>query len=964
MIAKKQLAITLFGSMEIRVDGQPIPRLRTRKGYWLFGLLVLKHGAEIRREWLAGTLWPESRESQARANLNLSVTDLRKALGSQAFRLQSVTMSTLRLDLSEAECDLITFDALSSGKDRADRERAVACYRGALLEDCYESWISIERERREQTYVQLLENLAEEAGDRRDWRTAVYYLRTVVKHDPYRESALLQLMQALTQIGDPNAALRAYQEFARFLRQDDVRAHPSQEIEHLYQQIRFEAHQLLKPHVSRSLAPILARKGASVPARITQLIGREQQISQVASVLKRSRLVTLTGAGGVGKTSLALVLAAEEADAYPHSAVFIALDVLTDPTEIPGRILSALGVTPDSKSPPAEALAQFLANKGILLVLDNMEHLLTAGAAQIQDLLRRCPALAILVTSRQPLGIPDEVSWRVPSLSVPDLRQLPIDDVALLHLAKHSDAVRLFVERAVARQADFQLNALNSRAIIEICSRLDGIPFAIELAAACVVALPVSEIARRLDNCYRVLTEVNPAAVPRHQTLTALMNWSYNLLNQAERTLLPRLSVFMGGFTLEAAEAVCTDSALEQGRILGLLTSLINKSMVVYQENDGTARYRLLETVKQYSAERLQEDQDPSVLQDRHALYFLAFAQRQEARLSSAEQVIALDLLDAENDNFEAALRWSACSPDTLEIACRLAGALWYVWNARGQFLRGLRWLDELAPRADTVPEKVRGMLLLGAAYLAYLQGDAIKHAAYSDTALELFNALSDRLWYAKSLVMKSRNRDLSGTEALALLRESLEIFRVENDSEGVAEALCQMGTKESGEPDPAIRIAWFDEGIRIHRKRQDYRNIAIMAGELGYATLRSGGNRENFRALFEEMLALGIQLNDRGIQAHALWLMGYAAAYAADYSQARRYYTGALDLSRLCGAKHGLALILTSFAKAESQLGQMKTARILAEEGLALYRDLDYTRCIQETMQLLAHFDTYATDN
>ena len=950
--------------MEISVGGLPIPRLRTRKGYWLLALLTLQHGREVQREWLAGQLWPESWDSQARSNLNLSLTDLRKALGGEARRLQSINTNTLRLDLTGAECDLLTFDTLSASRDRASRECAISLYRGALLEGCYEPWVLTEREQREQTYLQLLTDLAEEAASRADWRLASYTLRLIVSRDPFRDTARQQLMRALAEGGNPNAALVVYQEFARFLRQNDLHTQPDAETRQFYQQIRSEARRSAETELSErpSGSPpvsIAMSLSSSVPARISPLIGREQELLQVVTALHRSRLVTLTGTGGVGKTSLAVVVAGLEAGAYPQGAAFVALDVLSDPAEIPDRILSMLGVREIPGKRPAETLTEFLADKVMLLVLDNMEHLISLGVGHIQEILRRCPGVTILVTSREPLGIPDEVVQRISSLSVPHPDRLPSDDAARLQAAQRSDAVRLFVERAAAKQADFQLNSRNCRAVIEICSRLDGIPFAIELAAARIVALPLLELARRLHGGCRVLGSVNPVALPRQQTLNALMNWSYDLLTQAEQTLLLRLSVFVGGFSMEAAEAVCAANCLEEAAVLDLLLSLVHKSLVVYEEAEGAARYRLLETVRQYSAERLFRTGDESSLcQARHAAFCLAFAEAQESQLTGVNQVAALDRLDLEHDNIQAALRWSAASPAALEIACRLAASLSGFWLIRGHFLTARRWLPTLAALSPVLPEAVQGKLLLGAALAAVIEGEVEKHLAYCDAALEIYRGLSDRLGTANSLLMKSRNGSLPEGQMLALLRESLEIFRSENDTAGVAVALCEMGTKVSDEPDADRRLAWLEEGIRLHRQRGDYRNVAVITGEKGYVILLRGGDLETSRQLFEEMLAQSGPLKDPTIRCKALFLLGHNEMADQNYVGARRYYAEGLELARRQGAKTGLALLLMSLAEAERRLGQLQRARSLVEEALALYRDLNDTFAVEGARKRLDQID------
>ncbi len=922
--------------MQFNIDGVPMPRLRTRKGYWLLGLLGLNHGREVQREWLAETLWPDSWGNQAKANLNLSLTDLRKALGKEADRIESVTRNTLRLHLDGAECDLVIFDSLFASKDPSCLDRAVAYYRGPLLQDCQEPWVIPERADREHKYIQLLGRLSEDAHRQENWRLASRYLRLLVRADPFRDSAHRDLMQALLQGGDLNAALLVFQEYSRFLRENELSSRPPAEMEQLYQGIRADLQQAAKPRLIRPKGEDSNARPVSVPARVRPLIGRENDVVQIVAALGKSRLVTLTGSGGVGKTSLAAVVAAQEANGYPQGAAFVALDTLTDPDEIPSRILAALSIPPDPKKQPADSLIEFLRQKSLLLVLDNMEHLLGAGTVHIQSLLQQCPGITVLMTSRQPLNLPDETVWRVPSLSLPDTNSLPEDDATLLPLADRSDAVRLFLERAESKLHGFSLHARNCRAVIEICLQLDGIPFAIELAAARVVSLPVGEIARRLHDCYSLLSGGNSAALPRHQTLATLMDWSHNLLSTPEQQLLHRLSVFAGGFTLESVEIVCAASPTETAGILDALTSLVNHSLVLYEEMEGVGRYRLLETVRQYAAGQLKASGQTERYQRLHAEQFLAFAESQEEFLSSGQQVAILDRLDTEYDNLEAALHWSAGSDSSLKLACQMAGALSFFWIVRGHFVEGRRWLENLVPRSNHLWGTIHGKLLFGAAYMATSHGDSLQHGIYCGEALQIFADSADRLWYARTLVLKSRSWTISDEDALADLTESLEIFRLANDKQGMAESLCQMAQRWLQENSIQQRIAWFEEGLRLFRELKDYRNIAVVSGELGYLLLRTGGEIGAAQTLIEDMVRLSKHLKDRNTGSHALWLLGYSALLAEDFPMAVSCCQEGLELTQHTGATSGKGLLLVSLAQAEYKLGQYAEAREHAEKSLA----------------------------
>ncbi len=409
----------------------------------------------------------------------------------------------------------------------------------------------------------------------------------------------------------------------------------------------------------------------NLPLQLTSFIGREKEIAEIKSLVEHNRLVTLTGSGGVGKTRHSLQVAAEVLDAFPEGAWLVELAPVSSPELVPQTLANVLGVHEDQSRSLFTALQDHLQSKTILLLLDNCEHLLEACAQLADGLLHACPRLKILVSSREALGMAGEVSFRVPSLSLPDARHLP----SLERLTQY-DSVRLFIERAVAVKSDFIVANHNAPAVAQICSRLDGIPLAIELAAARLRGLSAEQISERLDDRFRLLTGGSRTALPRQQTLRAMIEWSYDLLSEAERVLLRRLAVFVGDWTLEAAEAVCAEpespagspvpavpapagQALATPDVMDLLLRLVDKSLIVPQEQAGQARYHMLETIRQFAQDKLLESGEGAWLRLGHLEFFLTFSEQVEAKLHSAENLIWLHKLGAEYANLQAALEWA-----------------------------------------------------------------------------------------------------------------------------------------------------------------------------------------------------------------------------------------------------------------------------------------------------------------
>jgi predicted ATPase/DNA-binding XRE family transcriptional regulator len=433
----------------------------------------------------------------------------------------------------------------------------------------------------------------------------------------------------------------------------------------------------------------------NLPIPVTSFIGREQELGEVGQRLTGARLLTLTGIGGCGKTRLALEVARTVLERYPDGVWLVELAPVADPTLVPHLVASAVGVHSGPDQTVTGALTTALRNRHLLLVLDNCEHLLSACARMVDDLERSCAYLQVLATSREALGLTGEVAWRVPSLSVPDAHQ----PFTLAELGANP-AVQLFVERTTALEPHFALTERNAAAVAQICRRLDGIPLALELAAARAEALTAEQIAARLDQRFRLLTGGSRAALPRQQTLRATLDWSYDLLTEPERLLLNRLAVFAGSWSLEAAEVVCTDQRIALEDVFDLLAELVSKSLVLAEEADSAKRYRLLETVRQYARERLLAAGETEAVHQRHATHFLAvFGEAFDPELlypnglviPTAEQ---LEQLQRERDNLRAALRWWIDSQD-VERAVKQAVLLFWVWFF-GYVTEGMAWLQEI----------------------------------------------------------------------------------------------------------------------------------------------------------------------------------------------------------------------------------------------------------------------------
>jgi non-specific serine/threonine protein kinase len=672
-------------------------------------------------------------------------------------------------------------------------------------------------------------------------------------------------------------------------------------------------------------APAAAPTGI-LPVYLTSFVGREAERAEVAGLLAGTRLLTLTGTGGCGKTRLAVHAAAELAGGYPAGVWFVDLAPLADPALVPQTVLATLGLRAAPGRDSAAAVAVHLRGRAALLVLDNCEHLIDACARLAEALLRASPSLTVLATSREPLGVPGEVRWRVPPLPTPPAGA-PADPGGLGTYA----AVRLFVERARAAQPSFVLGAANAPAVAEVCRWLDGIPLALELAAARVPALAVEELAARLGEAFGLVGRGARTALPRHQTLRALIDWSHDLLSEPERAVFARLSVFAGSFGLEAVERVAAGGDVGADEVLDLFARLVDKSLVQAEE---TGRYRLLETLRQYGRERLRARGAAAAVRARHAAYYLELVERMRPGLEVGHPAApALARLDLELDNLRAALRWCADAGDAT-AGLRLLSASEGHSYLRGRLVEHLGWMDAFLglPGADAVPPAVLADALANAVPHAVMSGAPAGWRERAGRAIEAARAAGDPKLLARVLTGVAGVHAWRGeaeparryaTEAHAICREIGDRVRAER-------ALSDTAVAAFAEGD-SVRARMLFGGLVAASRRLGATGDAAGGLEwLGNVALVDG-DPAAAASLFEEALGLHRRIEDRWGEAHGLLGLGLCAVERGDAAGARRILRECLELMREIHDALWLAFALEGLAGVAALEGRPRRALVLA---------------------------------
>ncbi len=934
------MEIRLFGSFEVVVDGRTLP-VTGQSERSLLAALACSGGRVVAIERLIDDLWGEDLPANPTNALQVRVSKLRRQLGGRI----STEPAGYALQVEPDDVDVLRFARLvAAGRF----EEALALYRGPPLAEFQDQeWARAEATRLEELYLAAVEEHVEDRLRNGGDVALVSDLEALVAAHPLRERLRGQLMLALHRRGRTADALARYQEGRRLLR-DELGLDPSDALRELEGAI-------LRQEVTLQGRPEPGPM-TNLPPRLSSFIGRDADLTRVLGALEQSRLLTLTGPGGAGKTSLAIEAARSAAPSYPDGAWFVGLAGATDPARVPLMIAEALGIA-DPALASRELVSAWLAQRQVLLVLDNCEHLVDACAGLVEHLLRSAaPGTRIMATSREALGVPGEMQLPVP----------PLGD---------ADAVALFADRATSVNPGFELGA-DEQVVRGICQRLDGMPLAIELAAARVSMLPVTEVARRLDDRFRLLTGGPRTAEARHRTLRATVDWSHDLLTESQRVLLRRVSTFRGGWTLEAAEVVCTGGVVTPADVLDLLGGLVAQSLVVA----SGGRFRLLETIHQYASDRLVEAGEAEDLRERHARYFLALAEQAEPELRTPRQADWLARLRTENENFQLALRWCReRAADHPDLGLRLAAALGWYWYV-GRQVEGRRELDatleavsggsplararvlqalslalrpagcivhpsrEAADAARRSLELFAGANEPGRAALSQLLlavegvagGDVAGSRREVAAARQALAAIGDR-WgeaLADFVEMEILLRNGGDERALALADSATESFEALGDDWGRSAVPMHLGAglRLAGRAEEAVSV--LHRALRVCRAAGLENNAARVYAELGGAASDVGNAEEAVRWHGEcERVARSLG-NDTMLSLASLGY-GVVARLRRDPVEARCRFTEALEVTSRAGMVTESVVALTGLAAAQLDSGnEAEAAETLARAG------------------------------
>lgn len=985
--------IRLFGAFAVRVGEEDVPEgaWRLRKAKSLVKLLALAPERRVHRERASELLWPDRAPEAAANNFHQALYVARRALAADGAQASDVL--PLRDDMlvlypgGTVEVDVDAFEAAIARAretgELSDYHAAVALHGGELLpEDRYEAWAAGRREALSEAHLGLLLELSSRLVQDGDTGAAIEALDQVVVIDPLHEEAHRALMRLFVAAGRRQQALAQYHQLREALRRE-LEAEPDPQTARLYRALlRGEVDPDPPEHEREEQRERAPRGRPAGPVRhnlqvaLTSFIGRDRELREVARLLDRSRLLTLTGAGGSGKTRLAIEAAMPRLNACPDGVWLVELAGLRDPALVPAATASALGLTLPAQRPALEGLSALLGQWRALLILDNCEHLVAACAVLAEQLLGACPGLRILATSREPLRVPGEVTWRVPSLTLPTPGRSP--DPAELD---SYESVRLFCERAGDVASSFALGEENAGAVAEICWRLDGMPLALELAAARVGSLSPAQIAERLGDSLAVLTAGSRSSLDRQQTLRATLSWSHALLTSAERAVFCRLPVFAGSFTLEGAEEVAAGEGIDQREVADLLGRLVDKSLVVAEEDAGGYRYRLLEPMRQYARERLADAGEAPAVEARHHAYYLELARAADPEGAAAASSTAPDRLEADHDNLRAALAWALRHEP--EQALALAVHMWPMWMSGSHYREGSRWLDA-ALAAAPAPTLLRAEALRAACGLEVRLGQAGGLSELGTERIEIFRALGDgaavahaldelgvyaymagRHDRAEQLYAESRalGEELGERKVTAAVLHSLGVLaQCRGDFAGAREMLLESlsGLRElpAADRDPFFRVhtvglfvaevgvagaprMYFEETLQFFRRVDAWRAIGYVLAGLGDVA-RAQGLRDPARERLNESLAYFRDARDAMGTAFALNRLGNLAGAVGDHELGREWLEEGLVLRRELGDRRGVGMTLGNLGVLAARAGDLERGRSLVGEALTLFVQTD----------------------
>lgn len=935
--------ISLAGRVAISRAGQARSEAALgSRGRVALAYLVLERRRPVPRDELAEAVWGGDVPPTWRAALRGVVARIRAVLsaagldpaavltsGPGGYQLHLPAGSAVDVEVAERALEAARADIdVDPREARAEARRAVETLRGEFLPGNGGTWVERRQAELAEMHLQGLEILAEASARCGDAEGAVRAAEEAVAVQPLRESAHVRLMAAHALAGNRGRALRAYEQ-CRCVLAEELGVAPGPETEERYLA-------LLGNEPCAAAEPGASGVVGNLPISLTRFVGREHERAEIAGLLSGTRLLTLTGSGGAGKSRLAMEVAGELSEHYPAGAWLVELAGVAKPELLADQVKSALGASDLQGCSPAESLAAHLRTRRLLLLLDNCEHLLGACASLVDWLLRCCPDLHILATSREPMCLGGETVWVIPALPSP-----PPDEHGNLDTLLGYDAVALFVDRALSAAPGTDLAGVPD-AVATICRRLEGIPLAIELAAARARAMAIPDIAHRLDDRFRLLVGGSTSAPARHQTLRAAVDWSFDALTEPERELFACVAVLAGDFSIEAAEAVSCGAGAD---VAWALTRLVEKSLVMIGDRaQRGGRYRLLETMRQYGYEALVDAGMEDRARSGQLRWAVDLAEAAEAGLEGPDQSQWLQVLDAEHDNLRGALDWASGHPGD-ENGLRTAASLWRYWEIRGLLSEGRVRLEALL--TDDGPTSLRAKALNSAGVLAQSQGDLAAARGFYAEALSIREGLGDLVGVAAALnglgnVAVGEN-DLLG--ARAIFEANLVTSRTLGDARIIAASLMNLGVVAqllmvSGGIGPAEGVAdahaYYLQSLDLYRRLDDRRGISQALENLG-ALAPYQGDDASAHSCLEESLVLRRELRDRsGIAASARFL-GHLALRNREYRTARSLHEECLAIESDLGNRLLMVADLASLAEIAQGEGDHREARRLAESALDL---------------------------
>src|SRR5258706_3847444 len=829
----QRLALHLLGPPKLELDNAPIATDR-RKTLALLAYLAVNRGPHT-RDYLSALLFPDYDQSKAFTNLRHTLWETQQAIGEGWIVADHETIGLIAEGVDHSTpssgrgiwLDVAQFEALIM-ESRTQNDislriplltDSVKLYRnhfltGFSLKDApnFNEWAFNESENLRHQLTGALTLLSDDLCAVGQVEIAIPHTQRLIALDPLNEASHRQMMKIYIEAGQPNAALKQYQTYEKILRKE-LGVDPQPETRAIYKQSRRCELISTQPVKQKGLSALQH----NLPFQLSKFIGREIEQSEITSLMANHRLVTLIGTGGIGKTRLSLKVGEQSIKAYANGVWLVELASLNDPALVPQTMAAIFNIAEGSDESFTEKLIRVLRPKTMLLVLDNCEHVLSACTQLADALLKNCPHLKILATSREALGITGEALYHVPPLGLPDVRQI-------LEKLLQYESIQLFEERARLVQEKFSLTLENASSIAQICHRLDGIPLAIELAAARVNVFSTEKIAVRLNQSFNLLTKGNRATLPRHQTLRACIDWSWNLLSESEQIVLRRLSVFAGSWTLEGAEAVVTGAGVNELDVLDLLSNLMEKSLVFVDCETG--RYRMLETIRQYASEKFQETDEVGAVRNRHCAWVLAWAEEIEPELEGPDLIAQLPRVAIELDNVRTAVEWGLSTGEP-EISMRIVNALYYFWDGHNPFKESRQWLEKGISLRERLSKNTLAEALSKVTWFAFRQNDPAAGLPYAEECLTLSEELEDQILRGNS------------AKAERYFEKACQHYEKLGDKKGLAFAISDYGVALTYQGNVARAIELFEAHLNLLVDFDDLRSAWFQFALGGFKILQ-----------------------------------------------------------------------------------------------------------------------------